>query len=388
MILSEKIKKFEALFGTGGEILTFFAPGRVNLIGEHTDYNGGSVFPAAISLGICGIIRYRNDGLVRLRSENEPEEVDISINEDLNYEAGHGWANYPLGVMKYLLKDGLELKGADILYSGDLPVGAGLSSSAAIEVLTGHMMLYYHTCSDNIDRICLSKLCKSAENEFIGLNCGIMDQFTVAMGKKDNAILLNCDTLQYRCIHLKLGIYSLVIINSNKKRALSESRYNERRAECEKALSLIRQHREIPALCHATYEDISVCLKDQILVKRACHLISENERVFEAVNALERQDLAKFGSLLLESHMSLKNDYEVTGFELDTIVNEAVNFQGCIGARMTGAGFGGCAIALVETSQIEFFKDTISKNYYEKTGLKPEFYITGLEDGVRRTGLR
>jgi len=366
-----------------GEIYTFFSPGRVNLIGEHIDYNGGFVFPGALTIGIYGTVRYRNDNLIRMRSKNIDGEIIINLEEALEYKEEDNWGNYPKGVIKELLNRGHKIKGMDILFYSNLPDGAGLSSSAALEVLTGYIMLYLE--NDNfVDRVELSKLCQQVENKFIGVSCGIMDQFSVALGKKHNAILLNCDSLYYEYVPLNLEDASLVIMNTNKRRELADSKYNERRAECEEALKLINNSKnsKLNNLCEASLEDAHNYIKDEVIKRRAIHVITENERVKTAVHMLQKGDLKVFGELMTKSHQSLKEDYEVTGFHLDTLVAEALKVEGCIGARMTGAGFGGCAIALVENTKVEEFKNTVSREYEKNTGIKPDFYVSNIGDGV------
>ncbi len=369
----------------------YFAPGRVNLIGEHIDYNGGFVLPAALSLGIRAAVRPREDGVITLRSLNAPGCFEVDLDADLEFDPRHGWANYPKGVMAYLRKDGYALQGCDIVYSGDLPVGAGLSSSAAIEVVTAYLLLHRSAraacgseMGDSIDRIWLAKLCQRVENEYVGVGCGIMDQFAVANGKAGHAILLNCDTLAYEYVPVSLGDYRLVIINTGKRRALGESKYNERRAQCQAALRIIRQHRDVPNLCQATMEDACRWIDDPIPLKRVRHVISEHLRTMEASRLLSSGYLREFGWLLTESHQSLREDYEVSGSELDTVVELALASGACLGARMTGAGFGGCAIALVESNALAQFQDFVRSHYVQKTGLHPEFYVSEIGDGVRR----
>ena len=374
------LKAFVKAYGADGEIELFFSPGRVNLIGEHIDYNGGLVLPAALSLGISAALRRRNDGIVRLRSASETGDATIML-EKINNKDSVRWANYPAGVMKYLINEGNKLTGCDVLLMSDLPESSGLSSSAALEVLTAYMMLY-PLGSEKIDRVRMSLLCQKVENEFIGVNCGIMDQFVVALGKKDNAILLNTSTLEYKYIPFDLGKCRLLIMNTKKKRELADSKYNERRAECEAALAVIQKTRPVKTLVEAAAEDL-ILIEDLILRKRARHVITENKRVQKSVAALGNGELATFGNLMCASHDSLKGDYEVTGFELDTIVSEALVLPSCLGARMTGAGFGGCAIALVEESLIAAFTETVLKNYKNKTGLDGEIYVSVIGDGVK-----
>ena len=374
------LKAFVKAYGADGEIELFFSPGRVNLIGEHIDYNGGLVLPAALSLGISAALRRRNDGIVRLRSASETGDATIML-EKINNKDSVRWANYPAGVMKYLINEGNKLTGCDVLLMSDLPESSGLSSSAALEVLTAYMMLY-PLGSEKIDKIRMSLQCQKVENEFIGVNCGIMDQFVVALGKKDNAILLNTSTLEYKYIPFDLGKCRLLIMNTKKKRELADSKYNERRAECEAALAVIQKTRPVKTLVEAAAEDL-ILIEDLILRKRARHVITENKRVQKSVAALGNGELATFGNLMCASHDSLKGDYEVTGFELDTIVSEALVLPSCLGARMTGAGFGGCAIALVEESSIAVFTETVLKNYNSKTGLDGEIYVSVIGDGVK-----
>ncbi|MDF2633391.1 MAG: Galactokinase [Pelosinus sp.] len=360
----------------------FFAPGRVNLIGEHIDYNGGYVFPAALSLGIYGAMRFRSDNVIQLKSTNASLAVTIDLKQPIIFKTEDGWANYPKGAIKHLLDDGYSLKGCEILFSGNLPDGAGLSSSAALLVLVT-FMLRYAGGERNIDRVELAKFCQKIENQFMRVNCGIMDQFSVAMGKQDYAILLDCDTLQYKYTPFALGEYSLVIMNTNKKRELAESKYNQRRGECEAVLDIINQHRQVTNLCQVSLLEIDTYVKDDVLQRRARHVISENNRVLLAVSLLEQGDIGGFADLMTQSHISLKDDYEVTGLELDSLVENALKTRGCIGARMTGAGFGGCAIALVATDQIDAFKVAVAQRYEEVTNLRPEFYVASIVDGVK-----
>ncbi len=373
---------FAQVYGADSrQVKCFFSPGRVNLIGEHIDYNGGYVFPAALTLGIYGVIRRRQDNLIMLTSKNAAPCVIVDTTKTIENCVADGWANYPKGVIKYLLEGGYTLPGCDILFSGNLPDGTGLSSSAALLVLTAFML---RTVSGDtrIDRTELALFCQKIENEFIGVNCGIMDQFSVALGKKDCAILLDCQSLQYEYIPFALKNYSLVIMNTNKKRELADSKYNERRSECEQALRIIQHHKSIRSLCQATLTDIEAYLSDDVLRRRARHVVSENNRVHAAVEFLGKDDLGSFAELMTQSHLSLKKDYEVTGYELDTIVDKALTAPGCIGARMTGAGFGGCAIALVETSLLAEFIAAVDVQYKAGTGKAAEFYVAGIADGV------
>jgi galactokinase len=376
--------QFGEAFTPEGEIDYFFCPGRVNLIGEHIDYNGGYVFPAALTLGIYAAVRYNGSRTVRLRSLNAAgEEAEFELDEEIRFDLQYRWANYPKGMFKYLLEKGEKPPGCDILFYGDLPEEAGLSSSAAIEVLTGYLLLHY-SHRDNIDRVELARLSKRVENEFIGVNSGIMDQFSVAMGKKDNAILLDCSLLSYRYIPFKLEEHTLIIMNTFTRRELASSKYNERRDECDRALAILKQHENVENLCSASLESAEKYLKDDALLKRTRHAITENARVLKAVEALEKKDITLFGKLMTESHESLKNDYEVTGFNLDVIVEEALSAEGCIGARMTGAGFGGCAIALVENDSVKQFKAQAADMYLKRTGLQSAFYDSTIGEGVHK----
>ena len=373
---------FEYYGPGGGPVQCYFAPGRVNLIGEHIDYNGGYVFPAALSLGVYAVVRFRQDNVVNLKSTNAGGAVSVDLSGPIVYQEEDGWGNYPKGVLKYLQAEGHRLKGCDILFHGTLPDGAGLSSSAAILVLTAYLLLYAGG-EMAIDRPWLARFCQRIENEFIHVNCGIMDQFSVAMGRREYAILLDCETLEYKYIPFALKNHSLIIMNTNKKRELTESRYNERRSECEQALDLLRRHRPLKNLCQATLSEVEELLPDGALRKRARHVVSENSRVSKAIDCLQAGDIVNFGELITASHNSLMNDYEVSGPELDAIVAQALAYPGCIGARMTGAGFGGCAIALVESESVEDFTVAVAKGYQSVTGRQPQFYEAGIGDGVK-----
>lgn len=378
------ISKLEQYYGKNDkEIRLFFSPGRVNLIGEHTDYNGGYVFPCALEFGTYMAIRLRDDDKVLLSSLNFDLKVETSIN-DMKYDVKDDWANYPKGVIKMIEDEGYKLKGFEAVFEGNIPNGAGLSSSASIELVTAVAINGVFNLS--IDRIKLIKLCQKAENTFVGVNCGIMDQFAVGMGKKDAAIFLKCDTLEYSYVPIKLDGYKLVISNTNKRRGLKDSKYNERRSECEKALSYLQKVLHIESLGQVSvneYEKNKDVIPDEILRKRAKHVVTEDERVLEAVEALKNNDLKKFGELLVESHKSLRYDYEVTGKELDTLVNEALKLDYVLGSRMTGAGFGGCTVSLVNEKYVDDFVRNVSKGYTEKIGYAPSIYVTGVGGGAR-----
>lgn len=379
---SELIKEFRNRFQKEPEHL-FFCPGRVNLIGEHIDYNGGRVMPCAISKGTFLAVSKNIDKRFRFQCLDFPETADLHLQESYS-RTGKQWFNYPLGVINHFIQTGYNLSGLDLLYSGNLPVGAGLSSSASIEVLTAFALneLYQF----NISLTDMALLSKKVENEFMGVNCGIMDQFAVAMGKMEKAILLDCDTLNYEYIPFETGGYSLVIINTNKKRELVGSKYNERFAECGAALRLLKQKLNVDNLCAVTPAEFEMnrhLINDPVLQKRALHVVSENARVYDAAIALQTGDMKTFGKLMYASHQSLKELYEVTGKELDTIVEFCKSNKDCIGARMTGAGFGGCAIALIKKNSLEDFTSGLLVHYQNETGYAPDIFPSGAEDGAK-----
>lgn len=379
----KKLKeKFIKLYGEG-YMRTFFSPGRVNLIGEHIDYNGGNVFPCALNFGTLGCVRKRKDKKVNLASTNIPLKISIDL-DNIKYKKEDGWGNYPKGIIKEIIDKGYKVGGMDILVSGNIPNGAGLSSSASLELLIAIMINNIFN-NGKLDKIELIKLSQKAENDFVGLNCGIMDQFAVAMGKKDRAILLDCNTLEYKYAPVNLKNYVITIMNTNKRRELSDSKYNERRLECEKALKIINTKKKINYLCELSleeFEGLKNLIEDKIILNRATHVVYENERVKKAYDLLLKGNIDEFGKLLIESHFSLRNLYEVTGKELDVIVDEALKVPGCIGARMTGAGFGGCAIALVEKNKLALFKEEVSNNYNNIIGYKPDFYTSEIGEGT------
>ncbi|MBU2701905.1 galactokinase [Sporomusaceae bacterium BoRhaA] len=364
----------------------FFAPGRINLIGEHTDYNGGHVFPCSITLGTYVLAQKSSGNLIRMYSMNFPEKGVITFSlRDLDYNKTHDWANYPKGMIRYLIADGYQIdSGMDLLFYGEIPNGAGLSSSASIELATGVMLEKMFALS--LERLTLVKLGKKVENQFIGVNCGIMDQFAIGMGKTDCGILLDCDTLKYLYAPLHLKQQHIVIINSNKRRELADSKYNERRNECELALKRLQAKLPIQSLGEldeATFEKNKDLIGDPILIKRAKHAVYENRRTLKALTELKQGRLAEFGKLMNESHISLRDDYEVTGKELDTLVDAAWQQPGVLGARMTGGGFGGCTIAIVENEQIEQFIDQVGRTYKENIGYAASFYIANIGDGAK-----
>jgi len=378
---NELIKVFTARFGKEPQHI-FFCPGRVNLIGEHIDYNGGNVMPCAISMGTYLAVSKNTDKLLRFQCINFPETAELHLQESYT-KTGKEWFNYPLGVINEFLTKEIDLCGLDMLFYGNLPIGAGLSSSASIEVLTAFAMSSLFGAETTNKELAL--IGKKVENEFIGVNCGIMDQFAVAMGKKDKAILLNCDTLDYEYLPFEIGDYVLAIINSNKQRKLADSKYNERFAECRKALSILEKKLPVNHLCEInfhSFEEHRHLINDPVLEKRALHVISENFRVGEAKDALSAGELVTFGKLMYASHESLKDWYEVSGKELDTIVDFCKTYKDCIGARMTGAGFGGCAIALVKKNSFDDFEAQIKVYYKNIIGYEPGVFASIIGDGV------
>ncbi|HHJ10247.1 MAG TPA: galactokinase [Bacteroidetes bacterium] len=385
MVDIQKLKdEFISLYGSNGEPEVYFAPGRVNLIGEHTDYNGGYVFPCALNYGTYLVVRPNTTRIIRFASTNFDFKTEVPLDK-ISEKVDSQWVNYPLGVMNELVDQGMNMEGIDLLFSGDIPNGAGLSSSASIEMVTAYALNYIFKVKLSV--LDLVKISQRAENEFVGMNCGIMDQFAVGMGKKDHAVFLNCDTLEYDLVPLVLQDYRLIITNTNKKRKLTDSKYNERRAECEKAVAYINRKRSIRNLGElslAEFEQLQDLIPDETILKRAYHVVSEDARVLEAVHALKTGDLVRFGKLMFESHDSLRDNYEVTGFELDTLVEEARKIPGVIGSRMTGAGFGGCTVSLVKKDMTGPFMEQLEKAYIQKTGLNPDFYLAEVGDGAKK----
>ena len=379
--------KFKEIFGTEGRFKTYFAPGRVNLIGEHTDYNGGHVFPCALTMGTYATVREREDKILNFYSMNFDDlGILTSSIDNLVYNENENWINYPKGVIWALKNEGYNIDhGFDIVYYGTIPNGAGLSSSASLEVLTGFILKDMFKL--DMDNTKIALIGQMAENKYVGVNCGIMDQFVIANGKKDNAVFLDTATLEYKYAPINLENEKIVIINTNKKRGLGDSKYNVRRAECEKALEELQesglQIKSLGDLTEEEFEEHKSAIKDEIRQKRAKHAVYENHRTLKAVQALENNDLELFGKLMVESHNSLRDDYEVTGIELDTAVEEALKQEGVIGARMTGAGFGGCAVSIVKTDKVENFIKNVEKGYREKIGYNPEFYVVEIGNGVR-----
>lgn len=384
MELPEVQESFKKMFGANGEIVSFHSPGRVNLIGEHTDYNGGYVFPCALSFGTYGVARKRSDAVLNFASANMNLKVSCSL-DDLAYKEEHDWANYLKGVAIEFKKLGHELGGMDILISGNIPNGAGLSSSASIELLMSVILNNLYNC--NIDMVEMVKLSQRAENQYIGVNCGIMDQFAIGMGKKDNAILLDCMNLKYEYVPAELGDHKLIIANTNKCRGLTDSKYNERRAECDKAVEFLNKELDIKLLADIRpdqFRQYKHLITDPIVSKRAEHVVYEIKRTLDAVEALRAGDIAQFGRLMIQSHNSLRDLYEVTGIELDTLVAEALNVEGTIGSRMTGAGFGGCTVSVVKSEFVDAFIEKVDLAYTRKIGYSPSFYIAEIGDGARQ----
>ncbi|MFY0998619.1 galactokinase [Streptococcus sp. AD045-1] len=376
---------FATIFGAEADH-TFFSPGRINLIGEHTDYNGGHVFPAAISLGTYGAARKRDDNLLRFYSANFEDKGIIEVPlEDLRFEKEHNWTNYPKGVLHFLQKAGHVIdKGMDVYVFGNIPNGSGLSSSASLELLTG--IIAERLFDLKLERLDLVKIGKQTENEFIGVNSGIMDQFAIGMGADQRAIYLDTNTLEYDLVPLDLKDNVVVIMNTNKRRELADSKYNERRAECEKAVEELKQKLSIATLGELNewdFDEYSYLIQDENRLKRARHAVLENQRTLQAQAALQAGNLEKFGCLMNASHVSLEHDYEVTGLELDTLAHTAWEQEGVLGARMTGAGFGGCAIALVRKDAVEAFQKNVGQKYEEVVGYAPSFYIAEIAGGSR-----
>lgn len=382
--MKELINDFYKKYGNpDNKAKLFFSPGRVNLIGEHTDYQGGYVFPCALDFGTYMAVRLTNDDTLKMASKNFDYTATIPLSE-AKEKKGDNWVNYPLGVMNEFMKKGIELKGMEMLYYGDIPNGSGLSSSASIEVVTAYAL--NTLLESGFDKIDLVKMSQAAENLFVGVNCGIMDQFASAMGLKEHAVLLNCDTLDYEKVPIHTGDYQLVIANTNKKRGLAGSKYNERWNECQEAVKQLSQKEPISQLADINldkFETIKDVIDSEVVKRRAQHVISENERVLKAVEALKNDELETFGILMNQSHDSLRDDYEVTGIELDTLVDEARKIEGVLGARMTGAGFGGCTVNLVKKSQVNAFIAEVGKSYKNKTNIQPDFYVANIGDGVK-----
>lgn len=387
--MTEKLMEtFQNLFGADGDIRTYFAPGRVNLIGEHTDYNGGHVFPCALTLGTYAVARKRDDRVLRFYSENFASlgVIETSL-DDLVPDEKADWTNYPKGVMWTFEKRGYKLpQGMDIAIYGDIPNGSGLSSSASLEVLTG-IVLKDMFGFDEITMPEIAQIGQYSENNFNGCNCGIMDQFASAMGKKDNAIFLDTNTLEYEYAPVVLPDAKIVITNSKVKHSLVDSAYNDRRSECETALEELKSEMPIVTLgdlTEAEFEAHKDTIKDPVRQLRAKHAVYENQRTIRAVTALKANNIEEFGKLMNESHISLKNDYEVSCEEIDILVDLAWEIPGVIGSRITGGGFGGCTVSIVKNDAVDTFIEKVGNGYKEQTGNTAEFYVVEVGDGAHR----
>ena len=379
------LAKFAEVFGDNKEARVFFAPGRVNLIGEHTDYNGGHVFPCALTIGTYGVARKRTDKLCRFYSMNFEDlgVIEVDLSKPLKPDEKLNWVNYPAGILWAFGEKGMKVEqGMDVLLFGNIPNGSGLSSSASVEVLTGYILKSFF--GFDVTNQDLALIGQFSENKFNGVNCGIMDQFAIAMGKKDNAIFLDTADLSYTYAPVKLEGAKIVISCSNKKRGLGDSKYNERRAECEEALAELQTKLSIKALGELSEEEFEAnkdLIGSEVRQRRAKHAVYENQRTLKAVDALKANDIETFGKLMNASHVSLRDDYEVTGIELDTLVEEAWKIDGVIGSRMTGAGFGGCTVSLVKDEAIDTFKEKVGAAYLQKIGYAADFYVVEVGDG-------
>ena len=384
---SRLMAEFDKIFGRDGSENIYFAPGRVNLIGEHTDYNGGHVFPCALTIGTYAVARKRSDDRLRFYSMNfERLGIIESSLDNLEPDKEAGWTNYPKGVIWAFGEKGYKINcGFDILLNGNIPNGSGLSSSASVEVVTGYILS--EMLGLGVSNQELALIGQFSENNFNGVNCGIMDQFAIAMGKKDNAIFLDTSDLSFEYAPIKLDGAKIVISCSNKKRGLGDSKYNERRTECEEALKAIQSGMGINSLGdldEEQFEQVKFVIKDEDQRKRAKHAVYENQRTIKAVSALKNNDIELFGKLMNESHVSLRDDYEVTGEELDTLVEEAWKVDGVIGSRMTGAGFGGCTVSIVKDEAVGTFIENVGKAYKDRIGYAADFYVVEIGSGPCR----
>ena len=386
--MQEKLlKKFKELFGDTSDARFYFSPGRVNLIGEHTDYNGGHVFPCALTIGTYGAAKKRNDNKIHFYSMNLDNFGVIEVTlEDLSYHAEYNWANYPLGVVWAFTEKGYTLDtGFDMVIWGNIPNGSGLSSSASLEVLTGVILRDLY----NIDTLTMTDLAligQYSENNFNGCNCGIMDQFAVAMGKADNAIFLDTSTLNFEYAPVKLKDAKIIITNSKVKHSLVDSAYNTRRQECADALAALQTVVSIDSLGDLdmeTFEKYKSVIGDPVKEQRAKHAVAENQRTIDAVAALKADNIELFGQLMNQSHISLRDDYEVSCEEIDILVDLAWNTPGVIGSRITGGGFGGCTVSIVKDEAVDGFIETIGQTYKEKVGHEAEFYVVEIGDGAK-----
>jgi len=385
MKMEDLKNEFEDLYGKkSAEIFYFFAPGRVNLIGEHTDYNNGYVLPAALSFGTYLLARKNDTNKLRFATANFEYKAEIPMDEITHKHEGQ-WVNYPLGVMCEFDRKKMDIGGLDLYYSGNIPAAAGLSSSASIELVTA--VAINEIYENQLESLELVHLSVRAEREFVGVQCGIMDQFIVGKGQENSALFLNCGTEQYVHVPFTPTDYRLVIVDTRKVRKLSDSKYNERVAECQSGLNEIRKEMDVASLGELSTDsmgEIEGYINAPIVLKRIRHVVSENRRVLDAVKALMNNQFEIFGDLMNRSHDSLRNDYEVTGFELDTMVEVSRQQDGVLGSRMTGAGFGGCTVSLVKENCIDNFMEKVGEAYTAKTGLKPEFYLPEIVSGARK----
>ena len=389
MTVLEIKKMFLDIYGgTEDDLRVFASPGRVNLIGEHTDYNGGYVFPAALKFKTTIVIRPNGENVVRMAATDLPDRVTVDISKIEDYKDLR-WGDYQAGIISEMLKDNYDIVGCDMLYDDTTPHGGGLSSSAAIEVSTALAFATLHNekngITEPVNMVEMAKIGQRAENIYVGVNCGIMDQFASAMGKEDHAIFLQCQTLEYKHVPVVLEGKKIVVSNTKKKHSLGASKYNERRQQCEDAFAILKtvmpDKNCLGEISVEEFEQHKDVLTDDILLRRARHVITEDDRVLKSIDALKAGDIVKFGELMNGSHDSLRDDYEVTGVELDTMVEEARKIKGVLGSRMTGGGFGGCTVSIVEADAVDTFIAEVGKNYEARTGLKPEFYVTEIGDG-------
>ena len=380
--------KFTELFGSADGARFYFSPGRVNLIGEHTDYNGGHVFPCALTIGTYGAARRRNDRLIHFYSMNLDRfgVVEVSL-DNLSFNSKYNWANYPLGVVWAFAEKGYTLDcGFDMVIWGNIPNGSGLSSSASLEVLTGVILTDLFDISD-LSMTDLALIGQYSENNFNGCNCGIMDQFAVAMGKKDNAIFLDTSTLKFEYAPIELEDARIIITNSKVKHSLVDSAYNDRRQECADALAALQKDLDIESLGELSPEEFEAnkgLITDPVQLKRAKHAVYENQRTIDAVASLRAGDIVRFGELMNQSHISLRDDYAVSCEEIDILVDLAWKIPGVIGSRITGGGFGGCTVSIVKSNSVDTFIESIGKAYKEKVGHEAEFYTVQIGDGAAR----
>lgn len=382
------IEIFAEVYGDAEEVRQYFSPGRVNLIGEHTDYNGGHVFPCALTIGTYGVARKRADDKIRFYSANLENlgVMEVSLS-DLSYQKKYNWANYPLGVVWAFAEKGMKLnQGFEMAVWGNIPNGSGLSSSASLEVLTGVILRDLYDFED-VSMTDLALIGQYSENHFNGCNCGIMDQFAVAMGKKDCAIFLDTSDLSYEYARISLPDAKIVITNSKVKHSLVDSKYNERREQCAEALQDLKKVVDIESLGDldmATFEKHAAAITDPVCRLRAKHAVAENQRTVEAVAALKENDIARFGELMNQSHISLRDDYEVSCEEIDILVDLAWKIDGVMGSRITGGGFGGCTVSIVKNEAVDTFRDQIGAAYKEKTGNEAEFYVVDIGSGAAK----